>query len=194
MSVAEEEKQLVREKAKSKRFAFVLLGIAIVAEVTGAICLKASEGLTVPLPTLVTVIGYLITFSLLIKILQNLPLGLVYGIWGGVGSAVTMLVGVVVWHDPFTAFTAVGVLLVIGGVYLLNKGTDEIEAARVQQHSDRVSSALPNNSPSCEPKLPLPSFMLRDMDASFTIEVTDSMQGCLRRVQIALAWLRGHSA
>lgn len=95
MSVAEEEKQLVREKAKSKRLAFVLLGIAIVAEVTGAICLKASEGLTVPLPTLVTVIGYLITFTLLIKILQNLPLGLVYGIWGGVGSAATMLVGVV---------------------------------------------------------------------------------------------------
>lgn len=134
MSVAEEEKQLVREKAKTKRFAFVLLGVAIVAEVAGAICLKASEGLTVPLPTLVTVIGYLIAFSLLVKILQDLPLGLVYGIWGGVGSAVTMLVGVVVWHDPFTAFTVVGVLLVIGGVYLLNKGTDEIEASRAQQH------------------------------------------------------------
>ena len=134
MSVVEEEKQLVREKAKKKRFAFVLLGVAIVAEVAGAICLKASEGLTVPLPTLVTVVGYLIAFSLLVKILQDLPLGLVYGIWGGVGSAATMLVGVVVWHDPFTAFTAAGVLLVIGGVYLLNKGTDEIEASRAQQH------------------------------------------------------------
>ena len=134
MSVVEEEKQLVREKAKTKRFAFVLLGVAIVAEVAGAICLKASEGLTVPLPTLVTVVGYLIAFSLLVKILQDLPLGLVYGIWGGVGSAATMLVGMVVWHDPFTAFTAAGVLLVIGGVYLLNKGTDEIEASRAQQH------------------------------------------------------------
>ena len=134
MSVVEEEKQLVREKAKTKRFAFVLLGVAIVAEVAGAICLTASDGLTVPLPTFVTVVGYLIAFSLLVKILQDLPLGLVYGIWGGVGSAATMLVGVVVWHDPFTAFTAVGVLLVIGGVYLLNKGTDEIEASRAQQH------------------------------------------------------------
>ena len=110
-----------------------MLGIAIVAEVTGAICLKASEGLTVPLPSVVTVVGYVVSFTLLVKILQNLPLGLVYGIWGGIGSAVTMLVGVVVWHDPFTAFTAVGVVLVIGGVYLLNKGTDEIEAAREQQ-------------------------------------------------------------
>ena len=79
MSVAEEEKQLVREKANSKRFAFVLLGIAIVAEVTGAICLKASEGLTVPLPTLVTVIGYLIAFTLLIKTLQLCWLALWFG-------------------------------------------------------------------------------------------------------------------
>lgn len=133
MSVAEEEKQLIKEKAKSKRFAFVLLGIAIVAEVTGAICLKASEGLTVPLPTVVTIIGYVTSFTLLVKILQNLPLSLVYGIWGGIGSAVTMLVGVVVWHDPFTVFTGLGVLLVIAGVYLLNKGTDEIEAAKAQQ-------------------------------------------------------------
>lgn len=133
MSLAEEEKQLAREKAKQKRMAFVMLGIAIVAEVTGAICLKASEGLTVPLPSVVTVVGYVVSFTLLVKILQNLPLGLVYGIWGGIGSAVTMLVGAVVWHDPFTAFTVVGVVLVIGGVYLLNKGTDEIEAAREQQ-------------------------------------------------------------
>lgn len=133
MSLVEEEKQLAREKAKQKRMAFVMLGIAIVAEVTGAICLKASEGLTVPLPSVVTVVGYVVSFTLLVKILQNLPLGLVYGIWGGIGSAVTMLVGVVVWHDPLTAFTAVGVVMVIGGVYLLNKGTDEIEAAREQQ-------------------------------------------------------------
>ena len=134
MSLVDEEKELIKERAKTKRVAFVLLGIAIVAEVTGAICLKASEGLTVPLFSVVTVLGYGTSIVLLVKILQNLPLGLVYGIWGGVGSAVTMLVGVLVWHDPFTVFTGLGVLLVVAGVYLLNKGTDEIEAARAQQH------------------------------------------------------------
>lgn len=133
MSVSEEEKRLAREKAKSKRIAFVLLGVAIVAEVTGAISLKASEGLTVALPAIVTAVCYTISFSLLVKILKELPLGLVYGIWGGIGSAATMLVGVVIWHDPFTVFTAIGLALVVGGVYLLNKGTDEIEAARAQQ-------------------------------------------------------------
>ena len=66
MSLVEEEKQLAREKAKQKRMAFVMLGIAIVAEVTGAICLKASEGLTVPLPSVVTVVGYVVSFTLLV--------------------------------------------------------------------------------------------------------------------------------
>ncbi len=133
MPFAEEQRVAVKEKARTKRFYFLLLAIAICSEVTGAICLKASQGFTVPLPSLATVVGYALSIFLLVKILQHLPLGLVYGIWGGVGSAVTMLVGVLVWGDPFTALTAVGLVLIVGGCYLLNKGTDEIEAARIQQ-------------------------------------------------------------
>lgn len=133
MSFASEEKQLIAEKAKQKRKAFGLLAIAIVSEVIATISLKCSAGFSVPLFSVVTLVGYVISFSLMVKILENLPLGLVYGIWGGIGSAVTMLVGVVVWHDEFTLFTGLGLLLVIGGVYLLNKGTDELEAAKAQQ-------------------------------------------------------------
>ncbi len=132
MGFEEEKHALVREKARSKRFYFLLLAVAICSEVTGAICLKASEGFTVPLPSIVTVVGYGLSVFLLVKILQHLPLGLVYGIWGGIGSAATMLVGVLIWNDPFTALTAVGLILIVGGCYLLNKGTDEIEAAKEQ--------------------------------------------------------------
>lgn len=132
MGFEEEKRAAIREKARSKRFYFFLLGIAICSEVTGAICLKASEGFTVALPSIVTVIGYGLSIFLLVKILQHLPLGLVYGIWGGIGSAATMLVGVLVWNDPFTVLTALGLVLVVGGCYLLNKGTDEIEAAKAQ--------------------------------------------------------------
>lgn len=133
MSFASEEKQLVAEKAKQKRKAFGLLAIAIICEVIATISLKCSVGFTVPLFSVITLIGYVISFGLMVKILENLPLGLVYGIWGGIGSAATMLVGVVVWHDEFTVFTGLGLLLVIGGVYLLNKGTDELEAGKAQQ-------------------------------------------------------------
>lgn len=132
MGFENEERASVKGKARSKRFYFFLLAIAICCEVTGAICLKASEGFTIVLPSIATAVGYGLSIFLLVKILQHLPLGLVYGIWGGIGSAATMLVGVLVWNDPFTVFTVLGLLLVVGGCYLLNKGTDEIEAAKAQ--------------------------------------------------------------
>ncbi len=128
-----EKKQAVKKMAASKRFWFVLLGISIACEVTATISMKMAEGFTVLGPSIVTIAGYLASFILLVRILEHMPLGLVYGIWGGVGSALTMLVGVLVWHDPFTPLTALGLGLVVVGVYFLNTGTDELEARKKQQ-------------------------------------------------------------
>ncbi len=129
----EEKKQAVKKMVASKRFWFVLLGISIACEVTATISMKMAEGFTVLGPSIVTIAGYLASFILLVRILEHMPLGLVYGIWGGVGSALTMLVGVLVWHDPFTPLTALGLGLVVVGVYFLNTGTDELEARKKQQ-------------------------------------------------------------
>lgn len=129
----QEKKQAIAHMAASKRLWFLLLGISIVCEVTATISLKMAEGFTVIGPSIVTIIGYLASFTLLVRILEHMPLGLVYGIWGGVGSALTMLVGVLVWHDPFTPLTALGLGLVVVGVYFLNTGTDELEAQKAQK-------------------------------------------------------------
>lgn len=130
-----EKKQAVKKMAASKRFWFVLLGISIACEVTATISMKMAEGFTVLGPSIVTIAGYLASFILLVRILEHMPLGLVCGIWGGVGSALTMLVGVLVWHDPFTPLTALGLGLVVVGVYFLNTGTDELEARKKQQEA-----------------------------------------------------------
>ena len=135
MSFQTEKKKEIKKMAATKRFWFFLLGISIVSEVIATISLKASEGFSVLGPSIITVIGYGISFGLLVKILEHMPLGLVYGIWGGIGSTVTMLVGVLVWHDPFTPFTALGLGLVVVGVYFLNSGTDELEAQRAQREA-----------------------------------------------------------
>ncbi len=81
----EEKKQAVKKMAASKRFWFVLLGISIACEVTATISMKMAEGFTVLGPSIVTIAGYLASFILLVRILEHMPLGLVYGIWGGVG-------------------------------------------------------------------------------------------------------------
>lgn len=130
-------KKLKGSKALPKSFVFLLLGIAIVSEVTGATCLKASEGFTVMPFSLITAVCYLFSLSLLVVILKYLPLGLTYGIWGGIGSAATMAVGVAVWGDSFTPVTLVGLVLIVVGTYFLNKGTDEIEAKRKPEVNSR---------------------------------------------------------
>ncbi len=133
-----EKKEAIKKKAASKRFWFLLLGISIACEVTATISLKMAEGFTVVGPSIITILGYLASFILLVRILEHMPLGLVYGIWGGVGSALTMLVGVLVWHDPFTPLTALGLGLVVVGVYFLNTGTDELEARKMQEKAQNT--------------------------------------------------------
>lgn len=132
------EAEAVTASARGKGRYFTMLGCSIAAEVVGTIALKYAEGFTILLPSLVTVAGYGIAISMLVVILRHLPLGLVYGIWGGVGTVATMAAGVILWGEPFTAITALGVVLIVGGVYLLNKGTDELEAKRAQKNPNQV--------------------------------------------------------
>ncbi|MEG1751298.1 MAG: multidrug efflux SMR transporter [Raoultibacter sp.] len=107
---------------------FILLAISIGAEVFGVSMLKLSEGFTILGPSIFTAVGYAISFSLLIIILKKLPLGLVYGIWGGAGTVLTTAIGIIFWGDAFSLFTGLGIALIVVGIYLLNKGTEEIEA------------------------------------------------------------------
>ena len=109
---------------------FLLLSISIVSEIGGTSMMKLSNGFSDPLFTALTIGCYVVSFGLLTLTLKHLPLGLVYGIWGGVGTVATAAIGIIVWNDPFGWTTALGIALVIGGIVLLNRGTQEIEEKR----------------------------------------------------------------
>ena len=67
---------------------YLYLALAIVAEVLATTFLKLSDGFSKPLPSAVTVIGYAVAFYFLSLTLRNLPTGLVYAVWSGVGGKV----------------------------------------------------------------------------------------------------------
>lgn len=100
--------------------AFLLLAISIISEVFGSSLLKLTNGFKQILPTLGVVIGYGIAFYTLSLTLTELPLGMVYAIWSGVGTALTALVGVVFYKEIFNKTKFAGILLIIAGVILLN--------------------------------------------------------------------------
>ncbi|WP_163536140.1 multidrug efflux SMR transporter [Gracilibacillus sp. YIM 98692] len=99
---------------------YVLLGIAIISEVFASSMLKASNGLKKVIPSLGVGIGYIVAFYALSLTLKSIPLGVAYAIWSGVGTALTALVGIVIYKEKLTTNKALGLILIIGGVILLN--------------------------------------------------------------------------
>jgi small multidrug resistance pump len=97
---------------------------AIVSEVVGTLALRASEGFSKPLPTVLMALGYAAAFLLLAQALERgLPIGPAYAIWAGLGVALVAVFGKLLFDDPLTAVTAVGMVLIIGGVALVELST-----------------------------------------------------------------------
>lgn len=99
---------------------YIALGISIISEIFGTTMLKLSEGFTIVLPSIAVIIGFGLAFYCLSLCLKTIPLSLAYAIWAGVGTAITAVIGILLWQDPFSILTFIGILLIIGGVVLLN--------------------------------------------------------------------------
>lgn len=102
---------------------YVFLLVAIAFEVVATSLLKATEGFTRLWPTVVVLTGYAAAFaSLAWAIKQDLPVGVAYAMWSGLGTAAIVAIGVVFLGEPISPRKVAGVVLVIGGVALLNLG------------------------------------------------------------------------
>ena len=95
---------------------YLMIAIAVCAEVFADSMLKASQGFKYKLPVVGIVIGYVVAFWCM------LPLGPVYAIWTGAGIALTAIVGAIVWKEGFNLKKIVGLTLIIGGIVILKLG------------------------------------------------------------------------
>ena len=98
---------------------YLMLIIAVVAEVIATSALKEANGFTRLIPSIVTVIGYAIAFYFLSLTLQRIPTGVTYAIWSGLGI---VLITVIAWllHGQKLDMPAVaGMGLIVAGVAVL---------------------------------------------------------------------------
>jgi small multidrug resistance pump len=98
---------------------YLLLAGAICAEVIATSSLKASDGFSRLLPSVLVVLGYTVSFYLLPQVMKTLPVGIVYAIWCGVGIVLVALVGQVLYHEVLDAGAVAGIALIILGVVVL---------------------------------------------------------------------------
>ncbi|KAF0821043.1 MULTISPECIES: DMT family transporter [unclassified Cytobacillus] len=99
---------------------YVFLIISIAGEVFATTMLKLSEGFTVQLPSAGVAIGYALSFYSLSLCLKTVPLSLAYAIWSGAGTALTALIGAIIWGEAFSSLKIAGIMLIIGGIIVLN--------------------------------------------------------------------------
>lgn len=102
---------------------YLILLAAIAFEVLGTSLLKATDGFTRLWPTVACLGAYVAAFCALAwAIKQELPVGVAYAMWAGLGTAAIVAIGVVFLGESISVQKVVGVLLVIGGVVVLNLG------------------------------------------------------------------------
>jgi small multidrug resistance pump len=100
--------------------AWVTLALAIVAEVIGTSALKASEGFSRLLPSMVVVAGYGVAFYFLSLTLKQIPVGIAYAVWSGAGTVLITVIGVLAFRQKIDLAGMVGIALIVAGVLVLN--------------------------------------------------------------------------
>lgn len=100
--------------------AWLLLLGAIVSEVFATTMMKVSDGFSRPWPSVGMVVGYLGAFGLLTLALKSFEVGTAYALWSGIGTVLVVAIGVLALGESLNWLKVAGVVLVIGGVVLLN--------------------------------------------------------------------------
>jgi small multidrug resistance pump len=99
---------------------YAYLAIAIVAEVIATTALKASEGFSKTLPSIVVWVGYGVAFWCLSITIRTVPVGLAYAIWSGVGIVLITAIAWIWFKQALDPAALVGMALILAGVLVIN--------------------------------------------------------------------------
>ena len=93
-----------------------LVFVSGLLEVGWAVGLKASAGLTRPVPTVLTIAGMIASFALLSIAVRQLPIGTAYAVWVGIGAVGTAVLGMVIYKEPASAVRLGCLALIVVGI------------------------------------------------------------------------------
>ncbi len=99
---------------------YLYLSLAIVLEVLATSLLGKSEGFSRWLFAVGALLAYGVSFYFLSLALKNIPLGVAYAIWSGVGIVLTAIVSILVFKSKIDLPFVLGALLIIGGVVVIH--------------------------------------------------------------------------
>ncbi|MBL6079724.1 quaternary ammonium compound efflux SMR transporter SugE [Belnapia sp. T18] len=99
--------------------AWIILFIAGLFEVVWASAMKQSEGFTRLWPSIVTLVGMLVSFGLLAWSMRVLPLGTAYTVWTGIGAVGAFIVGIAFLGEAVNLPRLLAAGLIVSGILLM---------------------------------------------------------------------------
>lgn len=99
---------------------YVYLALAIVFEVTGTLSLKASEGFSKLVPSVIVVLSYSGAFYFMSVVMKTLPMGIVYAVWSGLGIVLISTLGYFLFKQKLDLPAICGLALILAGVVVIN--------------------------------------------------------------------------
>ncbi len=99
---------------------YVLLSVAIAAELVATSLLKETDGFTKLIPTAACCVTYFACYLCMSKALRHVNLGVAYATWCGAGIVVTTLVSVLYYREKLSLPGMIGIGLILIGCVLVN--------------------------------------------------------------------------
>jgi quaternary ammonium compound-resistance protein SugE len=103
--------------------AWVYLIVAGLLEITWAVGLKYADGFTRLAPSIITLVGIVLSVVLLGLALRELPVGTGYAVWTGIGTVGAAVLGMILFQEPATAVRLGSIALIVAGIIGLKLAT-----------------------------------------------------------------------
>lgn len=102
---------------------YFYLIVAILIEIGATSSLKASDGFTNWLFTSLSLIGYGVSFYCLSMALREIPVGIAYAVWSGIGTVGICIIAWLIYKQNLSFISIMGILCVVVGVVIVNLGS-----------------------------------------------------------------------
>src|SRR5690554_276087 len=99
---------------------YVLLLLAIIAEVVATTALAKSASFTRIAPSIVAILGYVAAFWFLSFPIRVMPTGIVYAIWSGMGVVLISGIAWIWYREALDLPAMLGLALILFGVVIIN--------------------------------------------------------------------------
>lgn len=98
---------------------YLYLAIAVTAEVIATTSMKAISGLSKPLPLMLVIAGYGISFWMLSLVVKTIPVGVAYAVWAGLGIVLVSIAATFIYQQRLDLPAMLGMGLIVTGVMVI---------------------------------------------------------------------------